>query len=166
MAAMERNLDIPLREVGAVFTHDPGARGAGQPAPARAGLHEPGYSNAIKFRRLDEQLRTHVGARRIDGFLEFSVSDNGIGIAPDYLERIFVIFQRLHTKDAYPGTGIGLAIVKRIIDRHGGRIWVESTPAKARPSSPPSRPYKRTNATGRRYRHRWRIDSGQPTSGP
>ncbi len=87
-------------------------------------------SNAIKFRRLDEPLQIHVGARRTDGFWEFSVADNGIGIAPEYFDRIFVIFQRLHTKETYPGTGIGLAIVKRIIDRHGGQIRVESTPGE------------------------------------
>jgi light-regulated signal transduction histidine kinase (bacteriophytochrome) len=84
-------------------------------------------SNALKFRG-PEPPRIHVSSRREEGSWVFSVRDNGIGIDPKYKDRIFVIFQRLHTMDTYAGTGIGLSICKRIVERHGGRIWVESEP--------------------------------------
>jgi PAS domain S-box-containing protein len=127
LAAVERHLDVQLREVGAVITHGPMPVVMADPLQLEQ-VFANLVANAIKFRKPDVPLRVHVGARRLDGFWEFSVADNGIGIEPEYFEKIFVIFQRLHTKDAYPGTGIGLAIVKRIIDRHGGTIRVESTP--------------------------------------
>jgi signal transduction histidine kinase len=91
-------------------------------------------ANAIKFHGL-ESPRIKVGAERREHKWLFWVADNGIGIDPQYAERIFLIFQRLHTRDEYPGTGIGLAICKRIIDRHAGRIWMESDPASGKPGT-------------------------------
>lgn len=85
-------------------------------------------SNAIKFKKTDEPPKIYISVKKDERNNEyvFSVSDNGIGIEPQYLNRIFTIFQRLHTRDEYEGTGIGLAVAKRIVERHGGRIWVES----------------------------------------
>ena len=80
---------------------------------------------ALKFRG-DGPPQIHVGARLENDHWVLWARDNGIGIEPQYFERIFQVFQRLHTRKQYPGTGIGLAVCKKIVERHGGKIWVES----------------------------------------
>jgi light-regulated signal transduction histidine kinase (bacteriophytochrome) len=82
-------------------------------------------SNSLKFHGPERPL-LHISAKEGAREWTFSVKDNGIGLNPEYEEKIFQMFQRLHSQDQYPGTGVGLAIVKKIVERHGGRIWVES----------------------------------------
>ncbi|PMB08799.1 cyanobacterial phytochrome A [Fischerella thermalis CCMEE 5273] len=126
-AALERaltNLRKRISETGAVITHDqlPTVMADGTQLMQ---LFQNLIGNAIKFRS-DQAPEIHIGASRLEEEWLFSVRDNGIGIDPQFRDRIFVIFQRLHTRDEYPGTGMGLAICKKIIECHRGRIWVES----------------------------------------
>jgi PAS domain S-box-containing protein len=121
-------LQPALTESGATVTHGPlptvvaESRQIGQ-------VVQNLLSNALKFRG-PEAPRIHLWAQQQGGEWVIAVQDNGIGIEPQHVERIFGMFQRLHSREAYPGTGMGLAICKKIVERHGGRIWVESTPGQ------------------------------------
>jgi len=119
-------LEQTIADDGATVTHDPLPVVSCDPTQIGR-VFQNLITNAVKFRG-DEPPRVHVSARHGDGEWVFSVADNGIGIDPQYFDRIFIIFQRLQSRTDYSGTGMGLAICKRIIQRHGGRIWVESGP--------------------------------------
>jgi DNA-binding LacI/PurR family transcriptional regulator/signal transduction histidine kinase len=123
------NLKVTIEESGAVVTHDSLPTVLADDVQLTQLLQNL-IGNAIKFHKPDTPPQVHVGVARKDGEWLFSVQDNGISIAPEHFERIFMIFQRLHTQEEYEGTGIGLAVCKRIVERHGGRIWVESEPGK------------------------------------
>jgi PAS domain S-box-containing protein len=126
LSASLANLRLAIEESGATISHDPlptilaDARQLGQ-------VFQNLISNAIKFRS-EKPPEIHISAEQTGDKWRFSVRDNGLGVAPEFFDRIFVIFQRLHTKEEYPGTGIGLAVSKRIVERHGGQMWLESQP--------------------------------------
>lgn len=127
-AGVVLGLHAAIQESGAVLTH--------MPLPVVSGdeyqlsqLLQNLLSNAVKYRSA-EPPRVHVAVEQHEGHWQFSVSDNGIGIDPQHHDRVFGVFKRLHPRNQYPGTGIGLAICKRIVEGHGGRIWLESTPGK------------------------------------
>ena len=128
LRAAIKNLDVSIRENHAVIT-------IGELPTVHADavqliqLFQNLIGNGIKFRG-EREPQIHISATKLKDAWRFSVQDNGIGIESRYYERIFQIFQRLHTRREYSGTGIGLALCKKIIERHGGRIWVESEPGR------------------------------------
>jgi signal transduction histidine kinase len=131
-AALEEarsNLQFVILESNGIVTNDVLPPVLADPAQL-VRLFQNLLGNALKFRRPQEPPRVHVSARRQGTLWEFCVSDNGIGIAPELQSRLFTIFQRLHTREEFAGTGIGLAICKRIVERHGGTIRLESEPGK------------------------------------
>ncbi len=122
-----KNLSIAIEESGTVVTHDALPPVMGDLTQLTQ-LFQNLIANAIKFRKKEQPPHIHVGAESDSNLWILSVRDNGIGIAPQYFDRIFEVFQRLHTRQEYPGTGIGLSICKKIVERHGGHIWLESVP--------------------------------------
>lgn len=129
------SLGLVIEETRAVITHDPLPAVHGDPTQLEVLLQNL-ISNAIKFRAPGVVPKVHISAHGLadsadsaEGVKrrwEFAVSDNGIGIGPEYAERIFLIFQRLHTRDTYPGNGIGLALCRKIVEYHGGSITLDT----------------------------------------
>jgi PAS domain S-box-containing protein len=122
------NLRAGIEEAGAAVTYDPLPTVHGDEVQLGQLLQNL-VGNALKFRS-NSVPRIHIGVSEKNSEYQIEVRDNGIGIEPQYFERIFMVFQRLHNKGEYPGTGIGLAICKKVVERHGGRIWVESRAAQ------------------------------------
>jgi light-regulated signal transduction histidine kinase (bacteriophytochrome) len=122
------NLGEAIRESGAIVTHDPMPRVDADELQL-VQLFQNLIGNAIKYRG-SRVPRIHVSAARQSNHWSFSVRDNGIGIEAQYLEKIFGMFQRLHKRGEFSGTGMGLAICKKIVERHGGSITVESRPGR------------------------------------
>jgi PAS domain S-box-containing protein len=122
------NLEVAITECNATITHDPLPEVMADRSQL-VQLFQNLIGNAIKF-RAQNPPRVHIGAERVNDRWQFSVRDNGIGIEPQYSERVFVIFQRLHRRADYSGTGIGLAICKKIVERHGGTLWIDSEPGQ------------------------------------
>lgn len=118
------DLTVTIEQSGAEVTHGPLPMVMADSSQLEQ-IFQNLIGNAVKF-AAGGPPRVHISADRVGEQWIFSVRDNGIGIDPRYHERIFGIFQRLHSREAYPGTGIGLSVCKRIVERHGGRIWVES----------------------------------------
>jgi PAS domain S-box-containing protein len=128
LQAAVSDLAEPIREAGAEITHGELPRVMADATQLRQVLQNL-LSNALKFRS-EAPCRIHVAAQPLNGEVRLSVADSGIGIPPQHAERIFAPFQRLHNRSEYPGTGIGLALCRKIVERHGGRLWVESQPGE------------------------------------
>jgi PAS domain S-box-containing protein len=122
-------LEHLIRDNQAVITHDVLPTVMADPAQLSM-VFQNLIENSIKFRKEGKAPRIHISAQQQENEYIFSVSDNGIGIEERYHDRIFRLFQRLHTHSERPGTGIGLAICKRVVERHGGRIWFDSIPGE------------------------------------
>ncbi len=122
------DLQFSIRAANAAVSHDP-LPTLRVDASQMVQLFQNLVANALKFRS-ERPVEIHIGARPEQDRWVFWVRDNGIGMEAQYFERIFQVFQRLHTRNKYPGTGIGLAICKKIVERHGGKIWVESQPGQ------------------------------------
>ena len=117
-------LSIAVEESGATVTHDPLPAVSGDPTQLGI-VFQNLLSNALKFRSPDRPPQVSMTVRGADGMWHFALADNGIGIPSQYADKVFVIFQRLHTREAYPGNGIGLALCKKIVEFHGGAIGVD-----------------------------------------
>ena len=122
------NLEIAIEESKAAITHDPMPTVYGDETQLRQ-LFQNLVGNAIKFRG-KQHPKIHIGVESVNNNWKFTVQDNGIGIESKYFERIFQVFQRLHGRNEYSGNGIGLAVCKKIVERHGGKISVDSTPGE------------------------------------
>jgi light-regulated signal transduction histidine kinase (bacteriophytochrome) len=125
-AAALQNLDALIGETGAEIQRGPLPKVLAD-RQQMIQLYQNLIGNAIKFRGKAPPL-VELGAEPGDGEWRLFVRDHGIGIPPGHRDNVFVIFRRLHSREEYPGSGIGLAICKRIVERHGGQVWVDSTP--------------------------------------
>jgi len=129
MDQVNLNLNVIIYENNAEITYDYLPKNVMADENQMIILFQNLISNAIKYRN-NEKPKIHISAQKERNFFIFKVEDNGIGMDSKYLERIFTIFQRLHTHNEYEGSGIGLSIAQRIVHQHGGEIWVESEPGK------------------------------------
>jgi PAS domain S-box-containing protein len=129
LAKATMNLSVAITEASADISVGPLPTVRGDPV-LLVQLFQNLLGNALKFRAPDRSAIICIGAERSDNLWRITIADQGIGIAPQYQQKIFQIFKRLHTRKEYPGTGIGLAICKKIVERHGGRIWVDSQPGQ------------------------------------